>query len=66
VRKPVSFAENNLEHFKLFSIVTLRRCENINGIDILILRAKMNIRSFLIRALPTRVKAVIRKLIFRD
>jgi SAM-dependent methyltransferase len=66
VRKPESFTEKDLEDVKLYSIVSLKRCKNINGIDILILRARMMTRRFLIRVLPTQLKAIIRKMIFKD
>lgn len=66
VRKPVSFTEKNLDELKLFSIVNRKVCKNVNLIDIIILRIKMQVRSFLIRTLPRPIKAAIRKLIFKD
>ena len=62
VRKPVSFTEENLKEFELYSIITRRRCKKISEIDLLLFKAKMEVRRFLIRILPTRLKAIIRKL----
>jgi SAM-dependent methyltransferase len=64
--KPPVFQERNLQDFELFSIVTLKRCKKVTGFDILILKSKMNTRRFLIRVLPLWLKAVIRKLFFKD
>lgn len=65
-RKPVTFTEENLEEYELYSIITLRRCRNINQLDFLIFKATMEMRRFLIRVLPTRLKAIIRKLILKE
>ncbi|MCX6237931.1 MAG: methyltransferase domain-containing protein [Bacteroidia bacterium] len=63
--KPVSFTEKNLEAYKLFSIITLKRCKNISEFDILIFKVKMIVRRFLSCVLPTGVKATFKKLILR-
>lgn len=78
VRKPVSFVESNLTAHELFSIITLKRCQDISDFEILVfksknavpwfvsgtlLKAKTAVPRLLSRILPTRVKAIIKKLI---
>ena len=69
-RKPVSFTENNLKVYELFSIITLRHCKSISEFDFLIFDihnfgAKIAVRRFISRILPTRVRETIKKLILK-
>jgi SAM-dependent methyltransferase len=64
-RKPVSFTEENLKAYELFSIITLRRCRNISEFDILIFKAKIAVPRFLSRILSTGVKTTLNKLILK-
>jgi SAM-dependent methyltransferase len=64
VRKPIFFAEINLDAFELYSIIRFKRCKNINELYIIIFRAKNTMRQFLSRILPAGLKATIRKLVF--
>jgi SAM-dependent methyltransferase len=64
-RKPVSFTEENLEAFELYSIIRLRRCKNINEFHILICKARIAVRRFLSLILPIGVKTTIKKLILK-
>jgi len=57
-RKPFAFSERDLITHELFSIVRYRRCRNIREFDILLHRFGSWI-------LPTRVKAIINKVIFK-
>lgn len=52
-RKPVLFAEKNLEAYELFSIITHRRCKFISKFDILISKANFTTSRFLSQILPT-------------
>lgn len=63
-RRSVSFTEENLEEFKLYSIITLKRCKHIGELHFLFFKTKMEMRRFLIRVLPPWLKAIIRKLIY--
>ena len=65
-RKPASFTEANLEKSELFSIIRLKRCKNINQLDFLIFKAKMEMRRFLIRVLPTRLKSIVKRLVLKE
>jgi SAM-dependent methyltransferase len=60
--KPVSFKENSLLNYKLYSIITLKRCKSISDLNLILFRIKMRIRRFLIRYLPILVKNIIRKI----
>ena len=64
-RKPVSFTEEDLEAYELFSIITLRRCKNISEFDMFIFKAKIAALRFVRRILPTGLKATIKKLILK-
>jgi SAM-dependent methyltransferase len=63
-RKPLIFAEKNLDDFELYSIIRFRRCKDIDEFNILIRRTKIAVRRFLSQILPAGLKATIRKLIF--
>ncbi|MCJ7774485.1 MAG: class I SAM-dependent methyltransferase [Desulfobacterales bacterium] len=63
-RKPLVFAEENLDAFELYSIIRLRRCKNINEFHILTFKAKIAVHRFLSRILPAEIKVTIKKLIF--
>lgn len=63
-RKPLIFAEKNLDDFKLYSIIRLRHCKNVNELHIIIFRTKSIVRQFLSRILPTGLKATIKKLVY--
>jgi SAM-dependent methyltransferase len=62
-RKPLIFAGKNLDDFKLYSIIRLRRCKDVNEFHIIIFKARSMARQFLSRILPTGLKATIRKLV---
>ncbi len=63
-RKPVTFSEKNLENYELYSIIKLKRCKNIGKLDILLFKIKSFPQS-LAQRLPVRVKALIKKGIFK-
>lgn len=65
-RKPVAFAEVDLETYELFSIVTHRRCRDISDFAICILKAKFAVRALLSQMLPTGVKATIKERILKE
>lgn len=65
-QKPVYFIENNLDSYELYSIITRRRCENINEFNILIFRVKLTIRRFLSLILPDGMKSTIKKLFLQE
>lgn len=62
-RKPVSFAEADLDDYELFSIMTGRRCRRIREFDLDLFKAKMALSRSISRVLPIRMKAAIKMLI---
>ena len=63
--KPVDFSERNLETHALYSILRGRRCRNIHKFDAPLHKVKQSFRWGLSRILPTQVKAIIKRVIFR-
>lgn len=61
--KPFSFSEKNLQTHKLFSIVTLKRSENISDFDVFLNKPRIIVRQFLARILPIEMKKTIKKLV---
>lgn len=61
-RKPISFNERNLNSYKLFSIITLRRCINISQLQFLIFKAARKVYALLRLILPTDAAVTIKNL----
>jgi SAM-dependent methyltransferase len=62
--KPVSFTEKNLATYKLYSIITHRRCKNIKEFEIFWFKTKKKGFQILSRMLPKSVKAILKKQTF--
>ncbi len=64
VRKPSFFVEKNLDYLELYSIVSLKRCRDIDKLNYLFFKIKIAMRQLISRILPGRIKAMIRENIF--
>ncbi|MEI6702329.1 MAG: methyltransferase domain-containing protein [Deltaproteobacteria bacterium] len=65
VRKPADFIENLCGDHELYSIVTGKRCSNIDAIDLRIFRVKKIIRRQMSRVLSLRMETIKNKLFKR-
>ncbi|ESP62432.1 hypothetical protein SMITH_266 [Smithella sp. ME-1] len=64
IHKPCSFNEKDLSALKLYSIVKLKRCIDVNEFDIFVFKIIITLRQLLSRTLPENFKSVFRKIIF--
>lgn len=66
VRRPAVFVEKNLDCLDLFSIISLKRCRNINELNYLLSKIKVAVRQLFSRIFPAGVKAMIRESIYSN
>jgi hypothetical protein len=60
-RKPANFTERGIADYKLWSIVTARRCRSVRDIDITIFNLRYPLQKFLAGLIPERVKDFLRR-----
>lgn len=65
-RKPASYSEKNLVDFTLYSIISLKRCKDVNEFDFLFLKVKMEIRRFISKIMPIRLKTILKQILRKD
>jgi SAM-dependent methyltransferase len=61
-RKPEVFLENYNRDFRVFAVITGKREENINYLNVLLFRAKHKLSPILLKIFPSRVNSMLKSL----